>query len=67
MPRIRPDIEYLRDKAIQLRRLAKEHAEAGSQLIAAKLVEVAADLEAKVAEAEQGDAKIQLLRQAPLE
>jgi hypothetical protein len=40
---------YLRERAATFRRLAKEHGEAGSLQISAKMTEVATDFEAQAA------------------
>jgi hypothetical protein len=44
------EILYLREKALQFRKLSLEHGTAGQNVIAAKLIEVAEDLEARASE-----------------
>ena len=44
---------YLRGRAAEFRRLAKEHAEAGQNMISDKLLEAATDLEAQAIEIEK--------------
>ena len=43
------DITYLRERAEQFRALAHQHAEADNAMVATKLSQVAAELEAKAA------------------
>jgi hypothetical protein len=45
MPKNRDQLEHLREMASLMRRLSGDHAAAENPLIAAKLAEVAADLE----------------------
>ena len=44
---------YLRGRAAEFRRLAKEHAAVGHNMISDKLLEVAADLESQAIEIEK--------------
>ena len=47
------EIESMRERALECRRLAKAHRDNGNIAIAAKLSEVAADLEDKVSKLDQ--------------
>jgi hypothetical protein len=49
VPDITATATYLRERAAIFRKLAKEHIEAGSLQISAKMTEVAADFEAQAA------------------
>jgi hypothetical protein len=49
MPQIKR-AAYLRERAVDFRRLAENHGKAGNHQISAKMTEVAADLEAQAAE-----------------
>jgi uncharacterized protein YdcH (DUF465 family) len=50
---VRDEIARLREEAARMRQLAQEHGEADHPLVAAKLREFAAELEAKADELEQ--------------
>ncbi len=54
VPRFLFDVASLRDKAATFRRLARDHEAAGNRPIAAKLVQVAAELEAKANRLDRG-------------
>ena len=55
MPRIHYDAAYLHERAINIRRLATGHADAGSLQMCAKLTKIADEFEAKADELEKAE------------